>query len=343
MTVVPVLPLLSCGIIIIIICFPRLRLWSCSFPSFPSPSLLIMSVTSGSAAASVASSDIDCESCSRPFPRSDICPHNLCADCCRGAQITNGITCEHHLDQEVDGLLHQGRHPRLPPTRPSALRTVDQSYPNYKFLSVASPLLIFSPPSLVKYELKNPSAGVNLLQRKVDDWMTTHARFPEASEIRSLSKQVLQILGREHTIEDPVDTIDMLKEPLRRMMAIMYVRARAGYAGMKAFLDKTADEEEVPEEYQDALTASLAIGRRARANAREAENAAAAAAGPGDQTGGQQGGGGRGRGRGGRGGRYHARGAGRGAGGAGAGGAPAAAALPAVAGNGQTTQGTVTS
>lgn len=243
-----------------------------------------------------------CSACEGDLGTGPHCSHLLCQPCCLLAQINNGTTCSVHEPTDSSAHSSTGSSTSSKRLRENISRHESQTilkthFKDAQWLNITSPQLVFCPRSLLLLELKNESAGTNLVQRKSDTWLATHSRFKyDAAEVRSLTTQVIRILSRDNAVQDPVDAVELLREPLKRMYAMIHVRSKAGAAGMNTFLERTAEEEEVPQDYASALPAAMAAGRRAWARRADED----AAAGNTDSLADQRGGG-RGRGRGGRG------------------------------------------
>lgn len=220
-----------------------------------------------------------CAACEANLPSGPPCSLALCEACCLLAQQNNGMTCSLHEPSDSSSSAGSGsstssKRMRENITRAQAIAIMKEHFKDAVWLNITSPQLMFCPRSLALMELKNEQAGCNLVQRKVDTWMATHSKFQDnASEVTSLARQVMLIIGREGFVQDPLDAVNLLKEPLRRMYALMIVRGKAGYVGMKTFLERSNEAEEVPDIYADVLPAALAAGRRAYAARREADEA----------------------------------------------------------------------
>lgn len=198
------------------------------------------------------------------------CDHQLCETCCLLAQSENGVDCStHDKDEVVDvppfGSASAVRRSLGIPQDPAEV--LKKHIGDKKVLTITSPLLVFCPHSLMLYELRSRQRGIQLVLSKTDLWMSTHGRYPEAAEVRTLTKIIVSLLGSHLIRDDPVEMLSILREPILKYTALVHVRGTAGAAGMRTFLAKTAADVENPDDWKEALSAACAAGARARREA----------------------------------------------------------------------------
>ena len=212
---------------------------------------------------------------------SDICRHKLCETCCHEAQsVENVDACTAHgspsddddSDHGEDGgggerKQHGGggdKEMSEAQLRVKQLQLMKDALPTYRFVGVTSPWLAYDAPSLVAHELRTGAVGraYELVQKKVELWQVLYRRSPQNADVESYLKQTGEILERG-VPGDPMDTVRLLKEPLKRLCALIHVRAQTGKAGVREF-EKKLQVEDVPTGYVGASEAATAAAAKVR-------------------------------------------------------------------------------
>jgi hypothetical protein len=145
------------------------------------------------------------------------------------------------------------------------------------------------------YELRSPGRGVDLVNRHADTWLANHSRFQDdVAVVRSATKTITKLLTTPLLQIDPVEVLDLLKEPLLRFTEKIYVRSHFGHAGAKTFAAKARDVDELPDGLEGALSSAASAGARARSfavkeTAHRSEEAGANSADDKKKTGGKRG------------------------------------------------------
>lgn len=127
-----------------------------------------------------------------------------------------------------------------------------------KVLNITNQMLTYCPHSLLLYELRSRTRGVDLIMRKTELWMVSNSQYPEAMEVRCVTGYIVEILRSSLLRDDPVEALRIVTPMVSRYMALTYVRKAFGAAGLRAFTSATMAQEEHPADAKDALAAAEA-------------------------------------------------------------------------------------
>ena len=205
-----------------------------------------------------------CEACSED--RHEGCIHGMCGlkTCggCQTAQSAQGLPCQVHEPPEDEAEADDGA---------SDAETVTEALDlpaNFKLLNSTNPKLISCAYSMLDLQQRTAGAA-ELLDRKVDLWLTTHSRFKrDADEVEHLRSIALATLTSPLVSTRPNELGPILSPTLRRLFSHVFIRPKYGTEGMEAYEAKLRAVDEDPEGHSEALLAAVSAFERGQRRGR---------------------------------------------------------------------------